>query len=155
VANDAVYHFRISVTCTEPHQQALIGVHSSNSGNDYVTRWITCLLLPSRNCGVCAVASPNSGHRSCSTSFGSIVSIQSNERPPSPPLLRTKCLVSLGVIFWLDGWDPSASLKNNRSPVHTSTVTLLCINNTTCLPFNARTFPIACGPGKEDHNCVF
>jgi hypothetical protein len=46
----------------------------------------------------------------------------------SPPLLCTKCLVSLGVIFWFDGWDPSAWSKNNRSQVHTSTVTLLCID---------------------------
>jgi hypothetical protein len=73
----------------------------------------------------------------------------------SPPIRRTQCLVSLGVIFWLDGWDPSASSKNNRSPVHTSTVTLLCIDNTTGLPFNARTFPIACGPGKANHDAVF
>jgi hypothetical protein len=73
----------------------------------------------------------------------------------SPPVWRTKCLVSLGVIFWLDGWDPSASSKNNRSPIHTSTVTFLCIDNTTRLPFNARSFPIACGPGKANHDSVF
>jgi hypothetical protein len=29
------------------------------------------------------------------------------------------------------------------------------LTKTTRLPFNARTFPIACGWGKEDHNCVF
>jgi hypothetical protein len=39
----------------------------------------------------------------------------------------TPCLVSVGLIFWLDGWDPSASSKNNRSPVHTASATLLFI----------------------------
>ena len=65
------------------------------------------------------------------------------------------CLVSLGLIFWLDGWDPSASSKNNRSPVHTASVTILFIDNSTRIPFNALTFPIACGPGKADHNTIF
>ncbi len=65
------------------------------------------------------------------------------------------CLVTLGLIFWMDGWDPSASTKNNRSPIHTASVTLLCIDNSTGLPFDARTFPIACGPGKANHNAVF
>ena len=65
------------------------------------------------------------------------------------------CLVSLGIIFWMDGWDPSASSKNNRSPVHTASATLICIDNNTGLPFNVRTFPIACGPGKADHNVIF
>jgi hypothetical protein len=31
----------------------------------------------------------------------------------APPIRTTKCLVSLGLVFWLDGWDPSASSKNN------------------------------------------
>jgi hypothetical protein len=30
-----------------------------------------------------------------------------------PPIRTTKCLVTLGLVFWLDGWDPSASSKNN------------------------------------------
>jgi hypothetical protein len=55
----------------------------------------------------------------------------------------------------MDGWDPSASTKNNRSPVHTASATLLCIDNTTGLPFDSRSFPIACGPGKANHNAVF
>jgi hypothetical protein len=67
----------------------------------------------------------------------------------------TPCLVSLGLIFWLDGWDPSASSKNNRSPVHTASATLLFIDNNTGLPFDAPMFPIACGPGKANHNVVF
>lgn len=70
---------------------------------------------------------------------------------PSP----ASCLVSIGLLFWMDGWDPSTSSKNNRSPVHTATVTLLCIDNGTGIPFDARTFPIACGPGKADHNAIF
>jgi hypothetical protein len=64
-------------------------------------------------------------------------------------------LVTVGLLFWLDGWDPSASSKNNRSPVHTTSATLLCIDNTTGRPFNSGTFPIACGPGKADHNAIF
>ena len=66
-----------------------------------------------------------------------------------------ECLVSLELLFWADGWDPSASTKNNRSRVHTVSATMLCIDNMTNQPFNARTFPIACGPGKNDHNSVF
>jgi hypothetical protein len=73
----------------------------------------------------------------------------------APPIRSTQCLVSLGLIFWLDGWDPSASSKNNRSPVHTALVTLLCIDNLTGVLFNARTFPIACGSGKADHNIIY
>jgi hypothetical protein len=73
----------------------------------------------------------------------------------APPIQSTKCLVSLGLIFWLDGWDPSASSKNNRSLIHTASVTLLCIDNLTGTLFNARTFPIACRPGKADHNVIF
>ncbi len=65
------------------------------------------------------------------------------------------CLVTIGLLFWMDGWDPSASTKNNRSPVHTASATLLCIDNNTGLPFDARSFPIACGPGKANHNAVF
>ncbi len=72
-----------------------------------------------------------------------------------PPIRTTKCLVTLGLVFWLDGWDPSASSKNNRSPIHTASVTLLCIDNLTGVLFNARTFPFACGPGKADHNIIF
>jgi hypothetical protein len=45
----------------------------------------------------------------------------------APPIRSTQCLVSLGLIFWLDGWDPSASSQNNRSPVHTASVTLLAL----------------------------
>ncbi len=73
----------------------------------------------------------------------------------SQPIQVTKCLVSLGIMFWMDGWDPSASSKNNRSPVHTASATIICIDNITGLPFNTRTFPIACGPGKADHNPIF
>jgi hypothetical protein len=73
----------------------------------------------------------------------------------APPIRTTKCLASLGLIFWLDGWDPSASSKNNRSPIHTASVTLLCIANLTGVLFNARTFPFACGHGKADHNIIF
>jgi hypothetical protein len=43
----------------------------------------------------------------------------------APPIRTTKCLFSLGLVFWLDGWDPSASPKNNRSPIHTASVILL------------------------------
>ena len=64
-------------------------------------------------------------------------------------------LVSIGLLFWMDGWDPSQSSKSNRSPVHTATATLLCIDNKTGIPFDVRTYPIACGPGKADHNAVF
>jgi hypothetical protein len=71
------------------------------------------------------------------------------------PIGSTQCLVSVGLIFWLDGWDPSASSKNNRSPVHTASVTLLCIDNVTGMLFNTRTFPFACGPGKADHDLIF
>jgi hypothetical protein len=71
------------------------------------------------------------------------------------PIRDTKCLVSLGVILWMDGWDPSASSKDNRSPVHTASASFLCIDNITGLPFNARTFVIACRPGKADHNPLF
>ena len=71
------------------------------------------------------------------------------------PISSTQCLVSVGLIFWLDGWDPSASSKNNRSPVHTASVTLLCIDNVTGMLFNTRTFPFACGPGKADHDLIF
>jgi hypothetical protein len=73
----------------------------------------------------------------------------------APPSRTTKCLVSLGLIFWLDGWDPSASSKNNRSPIHTASVTVLCIDNLTGVLFNAPTFPFPCGPGKADHNIIF
>jgi hypothetical protein len=73
----------------------------------------------------------------------------------APPIRTTKCLVSLGLVFWLDGWDPSASSKNNRSPIHTASVTLLCTDNLRGVLFNARTFPFACGPGKADHNIIF
>ncbi len=73
----------------------------------------------------------------------------------APPIRLTECLISIGLLFWLDGWDPSASSKNNRSPIHTATVTLLCIDNLTGVPFNARTFPIACGPGKANHDTIF
>jgi hypothetical protein len=73
----------------------------------------------------------------------------------APPIRTTKCLVSLGLLFWLDGWDPSASSKNNRSPIHTTSVTLLCIDNLMGVLVNARTFPFACGPGKADHNVIF
>jgi hypothetical protein len=66
-----------------------------------------------------------------------------------------QCLVTIGLVFWLDGWDPSASSKNNRSPIHTATATLLCIDNITRTPFNVRTFPISCGLGKVDHNVIF
>jgi hypothetical protein len=31
---------------------------------------------------------------------------------------------------------------------------MLCIDNVTESPFDARTFPIACGPGKADHNII-
>jgi hypothetical protein len=72
----------------------------------------------------------------------------------APPTLSTQCLVSIGLIFWLDGWDPSVSSKNNRSPIHTTTVTLLCIDNLTGELFNSRTFPAACGAGKADHNII-
>ncbi len=65
------------------------------------------------------------------------------------------CLVSIGLLFWLDGWDPSASSKNNRTPVHTASATFLLIDNSTQAVFDCRTFPIACGPGKVDHNNVF
>jgi hypothetical protein len=65
------------------------------------------------------------------------------------------CLVTIGLLFWMDGWDPSASTKNNRSPVHTASATLLCIDNNTGLPFDTRTLPIACSPGKVNHNAVF
>ncbi len=78
-----------------------------------------------------------------------------NMKQPLLSDLSTKCLVSFGFLFWLDGWDPSASSKNNQSPVHTASATLLCIDNTTGASFDARTFPIACGPGKADHNTVF
>jgi len=64
-------------------------------------------------------------------------------------------LVSVGFIFWLDGWDPSASSKNNRSPIHTALVTLLLLDNATHLCYNCWTYPISCGPGKVDHNSVF
>jgi hypothetical protein len=77
-------------------------------------------------------------------------SFKLHERP-SPD----SCLVSIGLLFWMDGWDPSQSSKNNRSPVHTATATLLCIDNSTGIPFDARTLPFACGPGKADHNAVF
>jgi hypothetical protein len=73
----------------------------------------------------------------------------------APPIRSTQCLVSSGLIFWLDGWDPSASSKNNRSPVHTASVTLLCIDNLTGVLLNTRRFPIAWGPGKADHNIIF
>jgi hypothetical protein len=73
----------------------------------------------------------------------------------APPIRTTKWLVSLGLVFWLDGWDPSASSKNNRSPIHTASVTLLCIDNLMGVLFNARTFPYACGPGKANHNIIF
>jgi hypothetical protein len=73
----------------------------------------------------------------------------------TPPIRITKCLVSLGLVLWLDGLDPSASSKNNRSPIHTASVTLLCIDNLTGVLFNARTFPFACGPGKADQNIIF
>ena len=39
------------------------------------------------------------------------------------PLNDDHHLVSVGLLFWLDGWDPSASTKNNCSPVHTVSVT--------------------------------
>jgi hypothetical protein len=67
----------------------------------------------------------------------------------------SQCLVTLGLVFWLDGWDPSASSKNNRSPIHTVSVTLLCIDNSTGVLFNARTLPFACGPSKSNHNIIF
>jgi hypothetical protein len=73
----------------------------------------------------------------------------------TPPIRTTKCLVLLGLTFWLDGWDPSASSKNNQSPIHTASVTLLCIDNLTGVLFNARTFPFACSPGKANHNIIF
>jgi hypothetical protein len=65
----------------------------------------------------------------------------------APPIRSMQCLVSLGLIFWLDGWDPSVSSKNKRLPIHTALVTLLCIDNLTGKLFNARTFPIASSPG--------
>jgi hypothetical protein len=61
----------------------------------------------------------------------------------------------VNTIPFNNGWDPSASSKNNRSPIHTATVSLLCIDNVTGTLFNVRTFPIACGPGKADHNIIF
>jgi hypothetical protein len=73
----------------------------------------------------------------------------------APPIQLTECLISIGLLFWLNGWDPSASSKNNRSPIHTATVTLLCIDNLTGVPFNARTFPSICGPGKANHDTIF
>ena len=39
--------------------------------------------------------------------------------------------------------------------MHTATATSLCIDNQTGIPFDARTFPISCGPGKADHKVVF
>ncbi len=78
--------------------------------------------------------------------------VQFLNEPNSSP---STCLVSLGVLFWLDGWDPSASSKNNRSPVHTASATIICVDNTTGQPFDVRTFPISCGPGKANHNAVF
>jgi hypothetical protein len=72
-----------------------------------------------------------------------------------PTATLQPCLVTIHMILWMDGWDPSASSKNNRSPVHTASVTLLCVDNSTNNVFNARTFPISCGPGKADHNVVF
>mgnify|MGYP000429540297 CR=1 FL=1 len=68
---------------------------------------------------------------------------------------NTECLVSIGLLFWLDGWDPSASTKNNRTPVHTASATFLLMDNATGKLFDCRTYPIACGPGKVDHNAVF
>jgi hypothetical protein len=64
----------------------------------------------------------------------------------APPIRTTKCLVSLGLVFWLDGWDPSASSKNNRSPIHTASVTLLCIDNLTGVLFNPVPFPLPVVP---------
>jgi hypothetical protein len=69
--------------------------------------------------------------------------------------IATSCRVTLGLLFWLDGWDPSASSKNNRSPVHTASATLLCIDSDTGGTFDDRTFPVACGPGKAGHNIIF
>jgi hypothetical protein len=65
-----------------------------------------------------------------------------------------QCLVSIGLLFWLDGWDPSTSSKNNRTPVHTASATFLLIDTITQKLFDCRTFPIACGPGKVDHNII-
>ena len=69
--------------------------------------------------------------------------------------ISPECHVSIGILFWMDGWDPSASSKNNRTPIHTASATLLLIDNYSHLLFDCRTYPITCGPGKVDHNIIF
>jgi hypothetical protein len=69
--------------------------------------------------------------------------------PPSTPILV------LFSVFWSDGWDPNQSNKRNRSPVHSSTVTFICVDMTDSTPYYIKTQLISSGPGKADHEVVF
>ena len=157
MAYHAVDYCRVSVTYSQSDQPVLIGYEASHTLCIHVTRSVSCLLLSLRNCGVCPLITKNNRCTTCTAASNSTVPEQYDARFSfdCTTLGSTPCLVSLGLIFWLDGWDPSASSKNNRSPIHTASVTLLCIDNLTGFIFNARTFPIACGPGKADHNIIF
>jgi hypothetical protein len=62
------------------------------------------------------------------------------------------------VIFaniWCDGWDPSRSLtKINKSPIWTSTATLVCYSLATKSILFVRSLVFAAAPGKGDHTAI-
>jgi hypothetical protein len=154
----AIHHCWLPVTYSQSYQLTFIGFYPTHFLSLHATCPVPCILLSSRDCSVCFVITKINGCTTCTFAFNSTVpkrKMMQNFLLTAPPIRTTKFLVSLGLIFWLDGWDPSASSKNNRSPIHTASVTQLCIDNLTGVLFNACTFPFACGPGKADHNIIF
>lgn len=125
-------HFgRILISCTEPHQPTFLGVNSFRT---------QCVHVIDHSCAYC-----------CLREIAAFVLLLQRIVGESPiplhlrqlchcnsmqefllalsPVRSIPCLVTLGLIFCLDGWDPSASSKNNRTPIHTALATLLCVDN--------------------------
>jgi hypothetical protein len=151
-------HFdRISIPCTKSDQPTCIGDNSTHTQVILVVRSCTCLLLLARHCCLCTIIPRPLGEAPIPLRLRQLCQCKSMEDLilETPSTQSSKCLVTIGLLFLLDRWDPSALSKDNRSPVHTASSTLLCIDNTTGRPFNSRTFPLACCPGKADHNPIF
>jgi hypothetical protein len=75
-----------------------------------------------------------------------------NKGLASPSGLRQ---LSVGLLLWTDGWDPSTGCKSNRSPMHTGTVSLLIVDVESQSVVGVCTYPNMGGPGKIDHEPVF